>query len=801
MKYMMKRQALTIALLASGALCGTASAQEVGKASAVNPAATANLRTITIGSSIAHKERIQTTAAGSVQLLFLDKTSMTIGPNSDLTIDEYVYNPNAGTGKLAATLGKGALRFVGGQISHSGDAEVKTASAVIGIRGGVALITPKNVFTGYGSSTVTSGGSTVTLYAGEFTQTQGGGTPPTPPGAPPAGFVAAQIQTFQSTGGQTGGVAPGTASPAAITRAELNATGSPTGTVAQVAPVGANGTVQVTTVSPSSTSASSTSQQNQLFSTVIQSAQTSTQSTATTQVANQIIAQQQAAAAQLYQLQFGATAFALTSTNCCDPNNPTSAVPYLPVNFATGSGYVSPMLGYRTASVDNPNRGAIMQFGIGINGVGAAQSSWAFLENGAFISNGNGGLVLSSGFNASRMGASNNGVGFAGGAISTAPGAITLGTNLLPTAATVQSVYLEPENLQYISPLYTPSYGLGNGTPGGTYSVSQTLTQTAVPTGLGTNQPAVTLTGYVGGLMRTYDNTTGQYRAPSFAVAGTASIALDPTLSMVQANFNVSVSASSTQIVDSSGANYQFGSLTLPRAKSAYIDYNNFAARAAQTVPDLTTGIEVPVSTVSTIASPGPQAYNTQDGFFFVATPAVQQQIAPALSTSTINFCQCDYTRWGFWSSQGNRTGSTGNSLTDVGNLMTWVAGQLPNINQVPTTGTATYDGMVVASIKNGSNQYVSGGNFTNVVNFGTRTGAVTVTSLDNTNYTGTVAFSPSDPRNFGGGLAGSTGGRVMSLMGSFFKGVASPVSEMGGNVSIAGTNYIGSGIFAAKAR
>src|SRR5450631_972284 len=109
-----RRQIFTAALLVASAPYGTISAQEVGKASAVNPAATANLRTISIGSSIAHKERIRTTTAGSVQLLFLDKTSMTIGPNSDLTIDEYVYDPNAGTGKLAATLSKGALRFVGG---------------------------------------------------------------------------------------------------------------------------------------------------------------------------------------------------------------------------------------------------------------------------------------------------------------------------------------------------------------------------------------------------------------------------------------------------------------------------------------------------------------------------------------------------------------------------------------------------------------------------------------------------------------------------------------------------------------
>ena len=61
-------------LIARGAMVGwavglayPAVVQEVGKASAVNPAATANLRTISIGSSIAHKERIKTTAEGSVR--------------------------------------------------------------------------------------------------------------------------------------------------------------------------------------------------------------------------------------------------------------------------------------------------------------------------------------------------------------------------------------------------------------------------------------------------------------------------------------------------------------------------------------------------------------------------------------------------------------------------------------------------------------------------------------------------------------------------------------------------------------
>lgn len=779
------------ASLAVCLLATSAPAQEVGKASAVNPAATANLRTILIGTSIAHKERIKTAPQGSVQLLFIDKTSMTIGPNSDLVIDEYVYDPNASSGKLAVTLGKGALRFVGGQISHSGEAEIKTADAVIGIRGGVALVTQAaqtRVFSGYGNVTVTSGGSTVSLPPGSFTQTQGAGSPPTAPGSPPAGFVSAQLQQFQSTGGQSGGAAPGAASPAAVARAEANATGSSSGTVAQVAPV-TNGNVQIASTQSSSTQSSVLSQQ-QTTANITQSVQTSTVTTGTNVVATQI------------QQQFSAAAFVLNSTNCCDVNNPTSSVPYLPANFATGPGYVSPMLGYRTASpvnAPNPNRGGVMQFGISVNGIGAAQTSWLFLEQGAFLPDGKGGVIMTSGFDGFRMGAANQGVGYANGAIASPPGGVTTAPNLIPTSVSVQSLYLEPENLQYIP--NTPGYSLGNGTPRTNYDISQTLSQASVPTNLGVNRPSVTLTAFAGGLMRTFDQTSGTALSPSFAVAGSGSIALDANSGKVQANLYVTnVSSGSVPADTFAAGNYQFGSLSLPRAKSAYIDYDSFAARPAQTVPDLSTGTEVPVSTVVTQGGAQP-ALGFHGGLIVTATPSVQQQIAPALSTGTVNFCQCDYTRWGFWATTENRTGSNGDRILDIGTLMTWVAGQLPGINDVPTTGTATYDGMVVASIKAGGNQYLSGGNFTHAVNFGSRTGAVTVTNLDGTNYSGTTSLNSGDARNFNGALVGNVGGRTMALSGSFFKGVAGPVSEMGGRVVINGTSYIGSGIFAAKAR
>ena len=224
---------MLVILAAASLSTGAVEAQQVGTAAAVNPAAQARgsggSRTIVMGQSIAHKERIQTTSAGSVQLLFLDKTSMTIGPNSDLAIDEYVYDPASNTGKLAATLSKGVMRFVGGQISHAGNAQITTPNAVVGIRGGVGIFQPNSVYIGYGQGNVQSGGQNLTLTAGEFIQTFGGNTPPTNPGAPPANFLQSVLAMLQSQAGQGGGAR---ASSGQVNQARTNATGSSGGNIA-----------------------------------------------------------------------------------------------------------------------------------------------------------------------------------------------------------------------------------------------------------------------------------------------------------------------------------------------------------------------------------------------------------------------------------------------------------------------------------------------------------------------------------------------------------------------------------------
>jgi len=191
-------------------------AQQVGTATAVNPlsestppgGATAPLM---VGAHIVHKERVHTTPAGTVQLLFTDKSSMSIAPNTDIVIDEYVYDPNAQNGHMLVSLTKGALRFVGGQLSHQGEASITTSAANIGIRGGtVTVIQGSNgtkVINVSGIMTITNGTGTFLLARSDFgALIQSWNTPIQDLGRIPTGEIAFYQAHTTSTPGQNGGV-------------------------------------------------------------------------------------------------------------------------------------------------------------------------------------------------------------------------------------------------------------------------------------------------------------------------------------------------------------------------------------------------------------------------------------------------------------------------------------------------------------------------------------------------------------------------------------------------------------------
>ncbi len=117
--------------------------EKVGVAAAVTPQATSQppggaSKTLKIGKSVVYNERIATSANGVVQVLLLDGSTFTVGPGSDLVIDKFVYNPSTGTGELAASFSKGALRFVGGKLSKTEPGvKVKTPAGTLTVRGGI----------------------------------------------------------------------------------------------------------------------------------------------------------------------------------------------------------------------------------------------------------------------------------------------------------------------------------------------------------------------------------------------------------------------------------------------------------------------------------------------------------------------------------------------------------------------------------------------------------------------------------------------------------------------------------------
>jgi len=76
-----------------------------------------------------------------LQLLLLDQTTFTIGPDSEITIDEFVYDPARGAGKVGASVAKGVFRFVTGKVAQNDPANmvVKLPVGTIGIRGTIAM--------------------------------------------------------------------------------------------------------------------------------------------------------------------------------------------------------------------------------------------------------------------------------------------------------------------------------------------------------------------------------------------------------------------------------------------------------------------------------------------------------------------------------------------------------------------------------------------------------------------------------------------------------------------------------------
>jgi hypothetical protein len=143
-------------------------------------------RVLRVGTDVQANEIISTAANDRAHLVFLDGTTLTIGPSSSMTIDKFVYDPTTQKGELAVNATKGVFRIIGGRISKTSTIAVTTPSATMGIRGGIAVFgvqasATTSILVFGNSLTVTAGGVTQTITVpGLSVTTPTGGTPGAP---------------------------------------------------------------------------------------------------------------------------------------------------------------------------------------------------------------------------------------------------------------------------------------------------------------------------------------------------------------------------------------------------------------------------------------------------------------------------------------------------------------------------------------------------------------------------------------------------------------------------------------------
>ena len=98
------------------------------------------------GSKVFFGDTIFVKSNSNAQILFLDETVMTVGDNTELTIDDFIYDPNTNDGNFVTNVKSGTVKFITGKISKKNpdNLEVKMPAGTLGARGTEFLVVAKS---------------------------------------------------------------------------------------------------------------------------------------------------------------------------------------------------------------------------------------------------------------------------------------------------------------------------------------------------------------------------------------------------------------------------------------------------------------------------------------------------------------------------------------------------------------------------------------------------------------------------------------------------------------------------------
>jgi hypothetical protein len=91
-------------------------------------------RRLAPGSQLFELETVKTGVESAAQLIFLDETSLSIGPQAQITLDRFVFDPKRNAGDMVMSASRGAFRFITGS-QDPRNYRIRTPVATIGVRG------------------------------------------------------------------------------------------------------------------------------------------------------------------------------------------------------------------------------------------------------------------------------------------------------------------------------------------------------------------------------------------------------------------------------------------------------------------------------------------------------------------------------------------------------------------------------------------------------------------------------------------------------------------------------------------
>lgn len=193
-------------------------AARTGVVTAVAPGGkvTGNEEVMVAGSGIVPGQRLRTDANGLLHVLFMDQSALTLGPNAELTIDEFTFDPGTKQGQIRLGLVKGVVRVVGGQISKNTATTIATKHGKVELLGGIGIVestpngTSATFLFGQSMRFTDNNGNTGTITRPGFGTTSAGATFSEPTRVPP-GTLNAMLSTLETprfTGAPVTGVNP-----------------------------------------------------------------------------------------------------------------------------------------------------------------------------------------------------------------------------------------------------------------------------------------------------------------------------------------------------------------------------------------------------------------------------------------------------------------------------------------------------------------------------------------------------------------------------------------------------------------